>query len=268
MEITLFGIVSISLYLIAGLMLAMRLTGKLLPEHFSKYKILGIALIAVLLHTFILYGRLATQEGINIGFFNAISLLSWLIALLLLAAAATKPVESLGIVVLPLAALAILLDGLIPSEHLLSTTSRALGFHVLISVAAYSMLSIAALQAMLLSVQERHLHNKHPGGFIRALPPLQTMEALLFQMLAAGFVMQSLSLATGFMFLEDLFAQHLVHKTVLSILAWFVFAILLWGRWRYGWRGKTAIRWTLGGFVSLLLAYLGSKMVLELVLGR
>jgi len=97
---------------------------------------------------------------------------------------------------------------------------------------------------------------------------LQTMEALLFQMLAAGFVMQSLSLATGFMFVEDLFAQHLVHKTVLSILAWFVFAILLWGRWRYGWRGKTAIRWTLGGFVSLLLAYLGSKMVLELVLGR
>ena len=140
--------------------------------------------------------------------------------------------------------------------------------HILISIFAYSFLSIAAVQAILLSIQNKHLHNQHPGGFIRALPPLQTMESLMFQMLAMGFVLQSFSLISGFIFLDDMFAQHLVHKTILSIIAWIIFAVLLWGRWKFGWRGKIAIRWTLGGFVSLLLAYLGSKMVLEIMLGR
>jgi len=93
------------------------------------------------------------------------------------------------------------------------------------------------------------------------------MERLLFQMIGAGFVLQSLSLITGFLFLQDMFAQHMVHKTFFSLVAWLVYGILLWGRWRFGWRGRTAIRSTLGGFLSLLLAYLGSKLVLELLLG-
>jgi ABC-type uncharacterized transport system permease subunit len=140
--------------------------------------------------------------------------------------------------------------------------------HILLSILAYSVLSIGALQAVLLAVQEKHLREKRPGGFIRALPPLQTMETLLFRMIGAGFILLSLALVSGALFVQDLFAQHLVHKTVLSIVAWAVFAILLWGRQRFGWRGRTAIRWTLSGFFSLMLAYFGSKWVLEVVLGR
>jgi ABC-type uncharacterized transport system permease subunit len=94
------------------------------------------------------------------------------------------------------------------------------------------------------------------------------MEGLMFEMIGIGFALLTLALLTGVLFLEDIFAQHLVHKTVLSICAWGVFAILLWGRWRFGWRGRTAIRWTVGGFVFLMLAYFGSKLVLELILGR
>jgi ABC-type uncharacterized transport system permease subunit len=94
------------------------------------------------------------------------------------------------------------------------------------------------------------------------------MENLLFQMLTAGFILLSLSLFSGILFLEDLFAQHLAHKTVFSIIAWLVFGTLLWGRWRFGWRGRTAIRWTLSGFFFLMLAYFGSKLVLEIVLQR
>jgi ABC-type uncharacterized transport system permease subunit len=94
------------------------------------------------------------------------------------------------------------------------------------------------------------------------------MESLLFQMLGAGIVFLTISLVSGFLFIEDLFAQHLVHKTVLSILAWVIFTGLLMGRRRYGWRGQTAIQWTLIGFVLLLLAYFGSKLVLELILHR
>ena len=94
------------------------------------------------------------------------------------------------------------------------------------------------------------------------------MESLLFQMIATGFTLLTLALVTGVLFLEDIFAQHLVHKTVLSIIAWGVFAILLWGRWRFGWRGRVAIRWTIGGFIFLMLAYFGSKFVLELIINR
>ena len=112
-----------------------------------------------------------------------------------------------------------------------------------------------------------HLRNKRPGGFIRALPPLQTMETLLFQMIGLGLALLTASLLTGTLYIEDMFAQHLVHKTILSMVAWVVFATLLWGRWRFGWRGRTAIRWTLSGFVVLLLAYIGSKLVIEIILG-
>jgi ABC-type uncharacterized transport system permease subunit len=94
------------------------------------------------------------------------------------------------------------------------------------------------------------------------------METLLFQMIGGGFIALSFSLLSGIMFLDDVFAQQLVHKTVLSIAAWAVFGVLLWGRWRHGWRGRTAIRWTLSGFAALVLSYFGSKLVLELILQR
>jgi len=121
---------------------------------------------------------------------------------------------------------------------------------------------------LVLAVQDHQLRNKKPGGFVRALPPLQTMETLLFQMIGLGFFLHSLSLITGIIYLDDMFAQHIAHKTILSILAWIIFAILLWGRWRFGWRGSTAIRWTLAGFTVLFLAYVGSKWVLEVILNR
>ena len=122
--------------------------------------------------------------------------------------------------------------------------------------------------AVLVAVQDQHLRNRHPGGFIRALPPLQTMEVLLFEMIGLGFFLLSLALVSGLMFLENMFDQNLAHKTILSGIAWLVFGTLLWGRFRFGWRGRTAITWTLSGFVVLMLAYFGSKAVLELILQR
>ena len=153
-----------------------------------------------------------------------------------------------------------LLDLRFPGSRLLGEDAGwQLRLHVLTSMLAYSLLTLASAQAILLAVQDNHLRRHHPGGFIRALPPLQTMESLLFEMIGVGFALLSVALVTGFIYLEDMFAQHLVHKTVLSIAAWCAFAVLLWGRWRFGWRGRTAIRWTLGGFIALMLAFFGSK---------
>lgn len=266
MNITVVSAIAIGFYLCSGGLLGWRLLRR--PE-WGKGPMLVVGLAAAVLHGYLLYRWIDTAMGQNLDFFNVASLVAWVVALVVLVASLRIPVENIGIALLPLAALTIVLTLAFPSSQLMQTgTSVELLSHILLSILAYSILTIAAVQALLLELQNRHLRNRHPGGFIRALPPLQTMETLLFQMIWVGFVLLTLSLFTGAMFLEDIFAQHLVHKTVLSIIAWCVFAILLWGRHRFGWRGHTAVRWTLWGFVVLALAYFGSKLVLELVLKR
>ncbi len=267
MENALILIAAVALYVLSGAIFTLRLfrADPLKRPPKSVGLVLGFA--ALLLHAYLLYLLLHTMHGVNFSFFNAVSFAAWVISLLYLLAALSKPVESLGVVLLPIAALTLLLDQLFPGVSLLPPdTNWELRAHVISSILAYSVLAMAAVQAVLLAVQDRHLRKHHPGGFIRALPPLQTMESLMFEMIMIGFVLLTLALASGFVFLDDMFAQHLVHKTLLSLFAWLAFGVLLWGRYRFGWRGRTAIRWTLTGFVVLALAYFGSKAVVELVL--
>lgn len=266
-------IAAVSYFAIAAL-LAVRMFGRLPAEHalarLNKQWLILVASGAASIHALVLYVNIfAISGGLNFGFFNAISLMTWLVASLLLIAAVSKPVESLGVIILPSAAIALLLEQGSPASHILLTEEAAdLRYHIIISILAYSMLSIAALQSILLAIQNRYLRAKHPGGFIRAFPPLETMESMLFQMIGIGFAFLTLSLLTGLPQIDDMFAQHQVHKTILSLLAWGFFAVLLWGRWRFGWRGRTAVRWVLAGFIVLLLAYFGVKLVKELLLGR
>lgn len=268
MDFFFIGIIAVFLYFFVAIGLLRHLirpTSVIL----AKWKLLGIGFAACALHGIVIFQDLISPLGLNLGFFNAISLLTWLIACLLLLAATSKPVDTLGILIFPLAAMAIILNMAFPTEsRLLENPNPGLELHILISVLAFSFLNIAAIQALLLAIQDKQLHNRHPGGFIRALPPLETMETLLFQIIGIGFILQTLSLVSGVIYLENMFAQHLVHKTILSLAAWLVFAVLIWGRWRFGWRGRTAITWTLSGFVTLVLAYFGSKLVLELILMR
>jgi len=269
MNTTIVSLIATALYLAAGLLLAVRLFK--LPERLGPAKswLLALGLLAVVLHGAVLDVEVVLANGYDLGFFNVMSLVACLVALLLLGVSVFRPVENLGIVVLPLAAVAIVLQLLFHDPHVvLRNAPVGLDLHVTLSILAYSILTIAAVQSILLYIQDSHLHNKHPGGFIRILPPLQTMESILFQMIVLGFALLSLALFSGLLFVQDIFAQHLVHKTVLSIIAWLMFAVLLWGRWQFGWRGRIAIRWTLTAFIVLFLAYFGSKMVIELILGR
>jgi len=269
MNMTLFAIPAAVFYLAGGLSTGLRLFNAEGGWRPARSLGIGLGFAALLLHAVMLYFELFTPLGLNLSFFNAVSLAAWTVAGLLLVSALTKPIENLAILALPLAAITVLLDLRFPGNHLLGTEADwALRLHVLTSILAYSLLTLASAQAILLAVQDNHLRRHHPGGFIRTLPPLQTMESLLFEMISLGFVLLSIGLLTGFLYLEDMFAQHLVHKTVLSIVAWIAFGVLLWGRYRFGWRGRTAIRWTLVGFAVLMLAYFGSKAVIELILQR
>ncbi len=258
-------IITLLLYCGAGALLLARLAkagtgkkGKMLP--------LLMGYVALLLHAWLLSGHLFIAGELNLNLINALSLTAWFISLLLLLSILSQPLENLGIVILPLAGLMSLLPSVVDEPPVPIGGELGMRLHILLSILSFSLLSIAALQAILLAVQDRHLRNRQPGGFIRALPPLETMESLLFRIIGLGYVLLSLALVTGVPYLQNIVEQHLIHKTVLSVAAWLVFLLLIWGRWRFGWRGRKAIRWTLGGLAALILAYFGSKLVVEVIL--
>ncbi len=263
------SILAISLYLLSGIFVAAQLFASQSTIVIRKPLIISTGIIALLLHSHLLYQGIFSGHGLNLGIFNAFSLLSWLIVLMLVLTAIRKPIENLGIALFPLAAIAIFLEINWPTEHIINSAGPwQLQAHIMFSFLAYSLFTIAMVQAIILYIQDKHLRNHQPGGFIRSLPPLQSMEYLLFQIISVGYLLLTIGLLTGILFLDDIFTKHLTHKTILSIVAWVIFTILLWGRFRYGWRGRKAIHWTLGGFITLMLAYFGSKLVLELLLSR
>ena len=262
-------IIAILMYLTATIALGAKIAGTTGILSKTRPLITICGAIALLIHAHLLYESIFLVQGLDFGFFNAISLVGWLVALIVMVTSFYRPLENLLLVLFPVAAIGIVMELTLIDHRVLSESiSTGLKIHIVLSICAYSLLMISALQAVLLALQEKLIKTKHVTKVMYMLPPLQVMEQLLVQFIVVGFFLLSLSLASGLMFIHDMFAQHLVHKTVLSILAWFIYGILLWGRWAAGWRGKRIIRWALGGFFTLLLAYIGTKFVLELVLNR
>jgi len=224
-------------------------------------------IVALMLHGTALAMQLLTPGFFSLDFFRAASLITAAVIGLILLSLSRLPVENLLLLLFPLGVLTVLSAQFAPPGTQAEIAPAAgMVAHILLSILAYGLLTIAMLQSLFLLLQNHQLKHKHPSGLIQNFPPLQTMESLLFGFLWAGWLLLSLSLLSGWLFLEDLFAQHLAHKTLLSCLAWVLFAVLLWGRHQRGWRGFRAIRWTLCGFCLLMLAYFGSKLVREFIL--
>ncbi|MDZ4728599.1 MAG: cytochrome c biogenesis protein CcsA [Xanthomonadales bacterium] len=174
-----------------------------------------------------------------------------------------------SLVALPLTILILLTEWLIPVQNIpLEHSSAGTSIHIVSSILAFGFLSIAGVYALFAAIIDHFLRSHRLNSLVRWLPPLEVLERLLFRLIATGFILLTLSLASGLAYVSDLFAQHLVHKTSLAILAWMVFGLLLFGRWRYGWRGRKAVHLCLAGIGLLLLSYFGSKLVLENLLGR
>ena len=232
-------------------------------------KLLGITTLALGIHCLTLYQTISVGAGINLSIENVTALVSAIVVLLYVLESFSQPVGTLGVVVLPISALSLLATLFAPNQQIISIESdTGVGTHILLSLIAYSLLAIAALQAMALAYQVNQLEHKTNSLLFRTLPPLQTMEKLLFGMISVGFAVLSLALLTAIPLINSVIEQHLLHKTILSIIAWIVFAIVLVGHYIAGWRGKTAVRWTLSGFAVLILAYFGSKFVLEILIGK
>jgi ABC-type uncharacterized transport system permease subunit len=229
----------------------------------------AIAAAAVALHTAALVSEVFHAGNLTLGVTEALSVFSWQAAVLLWALCLVQPLHILGVAIYPLAAIAALWGALWPtSMTAIPLSDWKLQMHVVLSLLGFGLLTIAAVQAVTLAAQDWLLHRHSPTRIVQALPPLQTMESLLFFLISAGFFMLSLAVLSGLLFVDDLPSQHLGHKAILSIIAWAIFGALLWGRWRRGWRGRTALRWALSGYGVLILAYFGSKFILEQILSR
>jgi ABC-type uncharacterized transport system permease subunit len=227
-------------------------------------------------HAALLAAAVADGGGLRFGFAHALSATLLFTVLVVWAEGFLVPIRGLLVLVLPFAALAVMLPALFHGTQI-AAESESLAFraHILIAIAAFSLLTIAAMHALLMASMDRSLHSASTGDtpFGRVLaevPPLLAMERLLFRLLWTGFLLLTATLVSGILFSEQLFGRALRfdHKTVFAIASWVVFAGLLGGRHYFGWRGRTALRWTLVGFAMLLLAYVGSRFVLEVILHR
>ena len=254
-------------YLLATVRIARRLVRAPAERPARDVHTCAVAWCGAVLHAAALWPAVAAPGGAVLDLPATVSVAGLALAVVFGAAMLWRIDYGIGALVLPLAGVAALVPLAWPGPAVPAGAGAA-RVHAALSLVTYAVLTLAAIQALVLGYQERRIRTRRPGGTLRSLESLETQERWLFRFAGIGFFLLSLSLVSGFMFLHDMFAQHLAHKTVLSCAAWAIFGTLLWGRWRHGWRGQTAVRWCLGGFAVLVLAYFGSRWILEVLLER
>lgn len=226
-----------------------------------------LILIAIIGHSDVIMQMMRVNARFSIGLLEAMSLLGWTLAVLACLISIDKQNRVLGAILMLSAAVGAAMSGAGPS-YAEATVGWELTAHILLSMAAAALLFAAAVTAILLVILDRRLRTRRIVDLPSALPPLDALEKIMFRLVAAGFGLLTLALITGFVFVTNLFTQNLVQKTMLSLIAWLIFGVLLIGRLRFGWRGRSAVRWTLSGFGILAVAYFGVKFVLEYLFGR
>lgn len=234
----------------------------------------GLLLAAVACHAVALGSGVLAGEGLRYGFAPALSATFLVGVLVLLVEPLSTRVDALRVVVLPATALMTLLPLAFPGAEFPVERTRPLFLpHLVFGTLAYGVLLLAALYASLMSVVERSLHRADApaeGGWLDRLPPLLVLERILFRLIGFGFLMLTLTALTGVVFTDQVFGRplRLDHKTVFTLVSWVLFGTLLVGRRLRGWRGRTALAFTTAGFGLLLLGYVGSRFVLEVILQR
>jgi len=266
MPATILALIAAMLYLTATALQILHISQQ---RRQTDIKVTVLGILALGAHAWLAWNNLFVAGALDLGFYKVSALIFLVINVVCLLSLLRRPLQNLLVALFPMSAVSVLISTFSASVATpISGVSGGILLHIGSSIFAYAMLTLAAIQAALVAVQDRHLKRKQTRGLVQVLPPLQLMETMLFELIWAGVILLSVSIVSGFLFVDDFFAQSLVHKTVLAIVAWVLFSILLWGRYQLGWRSQTAVRFTLTGFALLMLAYFGSKMVLELVLQR
>jgi ABC-type uncharacterized transport system permease subunit len=263
LSIAALSIAAALVYLAAAWRQLMRLEQN--PSRFNS-GIAWLGLIAVLGHMAV--AVLSARAGeLNLGFYRIASLIFLAMGIVSLLLLIRRPLHTLTIIVFPLAALSVLISTFAPATgRPLSGLEVGLLWHVSASLTAFAVLALATLQGFSVLAQAKLLRAHQTRGIIRWLPPLDLTEQMFFELVGAGFTLLTLAIVAGAVFIDNLFAQHLVHKTVLTGIGWVIYGVLLVGHWRSGWRMATAVKLAVTAFVIVTLGFFGSKLMLELVL--
>ena len=273
-----YGWLPSALYLALLLILSLR-PKQGIESSLSTALIQGAIFAILVVHAVQLHDSVFTPEGFVFGFAQDLSLIAWVGLAFYWFQSWFLPISSLRWMALVFALICSLLPCIFPGTLLSPKAVSDPWFkgHFVVATVSVGLLSLAAMHAMLMSIQDRALHrrlaivpNSRAAHWLEDLPPLMTMESLLFNLLYVGFALLSLTVFSGLLFSQTLFGKPLVfdHKTIFALVSWFLFAGLLIARWRVGLRGRTAIRWVLSAYTALLLAYVGSRFVVEVILGR
>ncbi|MFB2538947.1 MULTISPECIES: inner membrane protein YpjD [unclassified Acinetobacter] len=254
-------------YVVAFLYLLKHFLQKSQLNPFLLWSVLFSGLI---LHGLVLSMNMIQPQGIDYDVFNLISFTSGLLLLLGTCFSMYRPVVFMNLIATPVALIGLLLGELLHSPtQVIRQQGFAIDGHIILSLSAYAVLSMATIHAILIWLQNRELKKKQAKRlWVNILPSLQTMESLLFDLILIGFILLTAALTVGFCNIENFFGQHLAHKTVFSVMSWLIYLGLLVGRWQFGWRGNKAIRFSLIGFGFLALGFIGTQFVLQVILMR
>lgn len=265
MDTTIFTLLTIILYFaLSGYQLV------LLKKHDNTQakKIAVLAAFPLLSHGWLLHLAIDTDLGQNLSLFNIFSMVFWLVSILIISCSIKRKLGILVMTVLPIAGISLLVSQYLGGQHLIDASAPGYLFHTLISIASISVISLAAIQSLFVNALDNRL-KQHPAPPVRGMPALQDMEQFLYVLIWIGFVLLSFAILTPVIFMPEQISNSIpLHKPILSVASWLVFAIFLIGRYRKGWRGKTAANWTISGFALLFLAYFGTRTVLEFILGN
>jgi ABC-type uncharacterized transport system permease subunit len=273
-----YGLLPSALYLLLLLFLSLRSKGG--AESFGSTGLVQAFILMILvIHGVVLHESVFTAQGFVFGFAQDLSLIAWVGLAFYWFQSWFLPIASLRWLAVLFALFCSLLPSLFPGNLISPKAVSDPWFkgHFIVATISVGLLSLAAMHAMLMSIQDRALHRQlaivpdsRVAHWLEDLPPLMTMESLLFNLLYVGFALLSLTVFSGLLFSQTLFGRPLVfdHKTIFALISWFLFAGLLLARWRVGLRGRAAIRWVLSAYTALLLAYVGSRFVLEVILQR
>ena len=224
-------------------------------------------LIALVTHAVWLYEQVFMHHGQNLQILNVVSAITFIMAMLSTLASKRLNTGLLLPVVYGFTVINFIAVSYLPSHFVTHLeTHPQVGAHIIFALLAYSMLTIASLLALQLAYLDYRLKNRKLPLTSLKLPPIMTLEKTLFQFIFIGFILLSCTLLTGFIFLEDMFAQGKAHKAILSMIAWVVYAVILWGHYKQGWRGRLMVNVTIIGSSLLTLAYFGSRFVREIIL--
>ena len=273
-----YGWLPSALYLLLLLFLSLKAKVKI-ETHLFTGMVQAIIFVILLIHGVVLHDSVFTSQGFVFGFAQDLSLIAWVGLAFYWFQSWFLPISSLRWLSLLFAMICAALPALFPGSLISPKAVSDPRFkgHFIVATISVGLLSLAAMHAMLMSLQDRALHrqlailpNSRAAHWLEELPPLMTMESLLFNLLYVGFGLLSLTVFSGLLFSQALFGKPLVfdHKTIFALLSWFLFAGLLVARWRVGLRGRAAVRWVLSAYTALLLAYVGSRFVVEVILQR